>query len=154
MYRKILVALDGSDVAQAAFEHALHLGSMEDAEVLPVYIIEYSSAYYTTAVYDVTPVRDAMIEEANKVVTAANERLAAAGVRGKAQFIDKEGISPTIAQQLQDTAQEVGADLVVLGTHGRRGFQRMMLGSVAEAFLRLATCPVLLVPAKAVAEQG
>ncbi|ALM84535.1 universal stress protein [Bordetella sp. N] len=151
MYRKILVALDGSDVAQAAFEHALHLGSTEKAEVVPVYIVEYSSAYYTSAVYGVTPFRDAMTEEANKVVAAANERLAAAGVRGKARFIDKEGITQTIAQQLQETAVEEGADLVVLGTHGRRGFQRMVLGSVAEAFLRLSTTPVLLVPAKAAA---
>ncbi|MFC4273592.1 universal stress protein [Achromobacter aloeverae] len=149
MYRKILVALDGSDVAQAAFEHALHLGSKENAEVVPVYVVEYSSAYYTAAVYDVTPFRDAMIEEANKVVATANQRLQAAGVRGNARFIDKEGITQTIAQQLQETAEEEGVDLVVLGTHGRRGFQRMMLGSVAEAFLRLSTCPVLLVPAKA-----
>ncbi|WP_179284174.1 MULTISPECIES: universal stress protein [Alcaligenaceae] len=149
MYRKILVALDGSDVAQAALEHALHLGSTENAEVVPVYVVEYSSAYYSAAIYDVTPFHDAMMEEANKVVAMANERLTAAGVRGKARFIDKEGITQTIAQQLQDAAEEEGADLVVLGTHGRRGFQRMVLGSVAEAFLRLSTRPVLLVPAKA-----
>ncbi len=150
MYRKILVALDGSDVAKAAFEHALNLAIKEDAELVPVYVVEYSSAYYTAAVYDVTPFHDAMIEEANKVVTEADEKLTAAGVRGTARYIDKGGITQTIAQLLQEAAEDEGADLVVLGTHGRRGFQRMMLGSVAEAFLRLSTNPVLLVPAKAV----
>lgn len=52
-----------------------------------------------------------------------------------------------IAHRILLAAQEFNADVVVLGTHGRRGVRRLVLGSVAEHFLRIATCPVLLISA-------
>ena len=54
-----------------------------------------------------------------------------------------------------DRAKHLPADLIVMGTHGRRGFQHLLLGSVAEAVVRHAPCPVLVVPqAKVRSEQG
>jgi nucleotide-binding universal stress UspA family protein len=53
-----------------------------------------------------------------------------------------------VAHRINQTAGEWHADLIVMGTHGRRGFQRMVLGSVAERVLRGAACPVLMIPAR------
>ena len=50
------------------------------------------------------------------------------------------------AAAIMDLATELGVDLIVVGTHGRRGLERLLLGSVAEAVVRRATCPVLVVP--------
>ncbi len=57
------------------------------------------------------------------------------------------------AQELAQIAADLEADLVVVGTHGRRGIARLLLGSVAEAVVRLAPCPVLVVRPKALPEQ-
>jgi nucleotide-binding universal stress UspA family protein len=55
------------------------------------------------------------------------------------------GVTDSVADGLQRCASRLGVQLVVLGTHGRRGVRRMLLGSVAEEFVRKADCPVLLV---------
>lgn len=149
MYRQILVALDGSEIAKFAFQHALHLAKAEDAEILAIYVVEYPSTYYTAAFFDVTPFHTAMVSEANSVLADAEAKMAKAGVRGRVKMLDNGAFCETIAQQIQRCAEDSGVGLVVMGTHGRRGFQRAMLGSVAESFVRLATQPVMLIPHKA-----
>jgi nucleotide-binding universal stress UspA family protein len=72
--------------------------------------------------------------------------MARAGVKGPTRMVETELMTgEDIAHRIQRAAQEFNADLVVLGTHGRRGVRRLMLGSVAEHILRIATCPVLLI---------
>ncbi|TAL85989.1 MAG: universal stress protein [Candidimonas sp.] len=149
MYKKILVAIDGSDVATSAFEVALQLAKTENAELLPLYVIEYPNIYAPGIGYDLTPTYEALRAEGTRVTTQADARLKEEGINGKARVADEfPSVNPT-ADQIQDMADKFQADLVVMGTHGRRGFQRLMLGSVAEAFIRESTRPVLLIPRKA-----
>jgi nucleotide-binding universal stress UspA family protein len=75
-------------------------------------------------------------------------------VRGVAQVVEADLCGDGIAQCILRVATEMHADVVVMGTHGRRGFQRLVLGSVAERFVRMACCPVLLVPAEHAAVSG
>lgn len=70
---------------------------------------------------------------------------AQSGVACANELVETEPLNDDIAQTLQRCAERLGAELVVLGTHGRRGMKRIVLGSVAEHFVRIATCPVLLV---------
>ncbi|OZI18860.1 hypothetical protein CAL26_14335 [Bordetella genomosp. 9] len=148
MYRHILVAVDGSVTSERALDHAISLARVEDARILAVYIVEYPSSMYSSAFIDVEPFHDAMVEEARSVLDVAQAKFRDAGVKGAVKMVDAGVLSGTIAEQLADAAAEAGADLVVMGTHGRRGFQRLMLGSVAESFVRLSACPVMLVPHK------
>lgn len=148
MYRHILVAVDGSVTSERALDHAISLARAEHARVLAVYIVEYPSSMYSSAFIDVEPFHDAMVEEAQSVLNTAQAKFRDANVNGAVKMVDAGVLSGTIAEQLQAVAAEAGVDLVVMGTHGRRGFQRLMLGSVAESFVRLAECPVMLVPHK------
>ncbi|AOB31429.1 hypothetical protein AKI39_13115 [Bordetella sp. H567] len=146
MYRHILVAVDGSLTSERALDHAVSLAKSLHARLLGVYIIEYPSSVYTSAFIDVAPFHAAMVEEGQSVLDKVRTKLRDAGVAGDVKLVDAGALSGTIAEQIDATARETHVDLVVMGTHGRRGFQRLMIGSVAESYVRLSECPVILVP--------
>ncbi|WP_186020268.1 universal stress protein [Burkholderia gladioli] len=79
--------------------------------------------------------------------------VAAHGVKGTQLVLETEPIGEDIAATIERAARAWPAELLVMGTHGRRGWRHLMLGSVAERTLRIATCPVLLVPARMVAAE-
>lgn len=148
MYKRILVAVDGSNIANQALEHAIQLAGVIGAYVYAVYVIEYPSALYTSEVFDVEPFHMAMVDEATSVLEKAKARLKQANLSGEVKMIDTGNVGKSIAAALEDAVEASDIDLVIMGTHGRRGIQRLMLGSVAEAFVRCSTVPVMLVPGR------
>ena len=79
------------------------------------------------------------------LLDGAQKQMREMDVVGDTEIVETRGIAEDIAGTLLRFVQWSGADLVVMGTHGRRGLRRMVIGSVAERFVRHATCPVLLV---------
>jgi nucleotide-binding universal stress UspA family protein len=147
MYKHILTALDGSETSARAFDAALQIACDSDAELRPLYIVDTPLMAYDTPGYDPSILRNAMFEEGGRVTNDALAKMQLKNVRGVARIDEVNLLANSIAQRILHAATEMKADLVVMGTHGRRGFQRLVLGSVAERFVRMATCPVLLVPA-------
>ena len=138
-YDRVLVPTDGSDTAEAAERRAVGIARQFDAALDVLTVVE------TTGVgFDVrSEQRRAEWERAAKrIVDAAVERARTAGVD------DVEGAVRfgTPHQEIRTSAEERDADLIVVGTHGRTGLNRYLLGSVAERVIRLATVPVLTVP--------
>ena len=148
MYTKIMVAIDGSSIAMRALEEAMDLAKSQAAELMPVYVIEYPHTYVSDLGYDPLPVTEALINEGRRILEKAQCLLKSRHIVSQSLLVDNRPTLDSIAEQLQKAADEYGADLVVLGTHGRGGFKRLLLGSVAEAFVRLSSRPVLLVPGK------
>jgi nucleotide-binding universal stress UspA family protein len=146
MYKKILVATDGSDIGNVAFESAMQLAKAENAQIFALYVIECPKFYMPDVGYDPTPIYDALVSEGDRVTREADERLKQMNINGQSGVADNFLTGKTTAEQIQHTADAFHADLVVLGTHGRSGFKRLMLGSIAEAFVRMSTRPVLLIP--------
>ncbi|WP_118184328.1 universal stress protein [Paraburkholderia phosphatilytica] len=150
MYDRILVALDGSDTASHALDAALDLAKLTGATLQPLYVIDLPLIAFDAPGYDPSIVRSALVEEGRRVTAEATERIARAGAVGIARTIE---VSLTggedIAHCIELAARDFDADLIVMGTHGRRGMRRLVLGSVAERTVRGAPCPVLLVPAQA-----
>ncbi|APR39296.1 universal stress protein [Paraburkholderia sp. SOS3] len=149
MYSNILVALDGSETSMRALGFALRLAQESHALLHPVYVIDVPLIAFDTPGFDPVVVRDAYCEEGKRVIDVARGRMEKAGVKGRARVVEATAPAEDVAYRIQRTAIECGADLIVMGTHGRRGFRRLVLGSVAERVLRNATCPVLLIPAQA-----
>jgi nucleotide-binding universal stress UspA family protein len=149
MYSNILVALDGSDTSTRALGVALRLAQESHALLHPVYVIDVPLIAFDTPGFDPVIVRDAYCEEGRLVIDAARGRMEKAGVKGGPRVVEATAPAEDVAYRIQRAATECGADLIVMGTHGRRGFRRLVLGSVAERVLRNATCPVLLIPAHA-----
>ncbi|MCG1055388.1 universal stress protein [Mycetohabitans sp. B5] len=145
MYHRILVAIDGSHTSRHAFNAALDLAASEGAQLQPVFVVDDVPLYYSVPGYDPSIVMRAQTEEGQRVIDEAADAMRARGITGTPQILTTssfEGIAECIVQ----AAQAFNADLLVLGTHGRRGVRRLLLGSVAEQTLRLAQLPVLLIP--------
>ncbi|MGU7772169.1 universal stress protein [Burkholderia sp. MR1-5-21] len=146
MYSNILVALDGSETASQALDAALTLASRTGARLTPVYVVDFLVPAYDVAGYDPSILIDAFRKEGLRVADDAANRMAALGVPGTPQIIDTDP-GEDVAERILAFARQTGADLIVMGTHGRRGFRRVLLGSVAERVLRGATRPVLMITA-------
>lgn len=152
MYRRIHVAVDGSETSLLALDHALALAKDQQARVRLVHAIEsvqqlvaFSGGYP----FDAGELLDSLRQEGQQILARARERAEAAGVKCETALVETGEASATRAATLlvQD-AKSWDADLMVLGTHGRRGFDRVLVGSVAESVVRIATLPVLLVRAR------
>jgi nucleotide-binding universal stress UspA family protein len=149
MYKHILVAIDGSETSELALETALQAAQDNNAELHPLYVVDNPAMSYDVPGYDPSVLRNAMLEEGKRVTDEALAKMHLRNVRGAAQIDEVDLTFDSIAKRILIAADAVKADLVVMGTHGRRGFQRLVLGSVAERFVRMAHCPVLLVPGRA-----
>ncbi|KWK49259.1 universal stress protein UspA [Burkholderia stagnalis] len=143
----ILVALDGSETSSSALDAALTLASESAARLTPVYVVDYFLPVYDMYGYDPSILLDAFREEGQRVTQDAAKRMKTRGVSGTPRMVTVEPVGEDVAQRILIVAKEIDADLIVMGTHGRRGFRRLVLGSVAERVLRRAACPVLLIPA-------
>ena len=141
MFRRISVALDRSDAAQEAFAVALQLAKTERAELGVCSVVDPIVIAGTSLP---SPAMDLVIRdmevEARRLVTEAVERAHQAGIRASGHA--GNGLP---AFELLRYADAFNADLIVIGTHGRRGFKHFLLGSVAEEILREASIPVLVV---------
>lgn len=147
MYQRILVALDGSDTSERALDAALQMAHDENAQLQPLFVVDVPLMAYDVPAYDPSFIRNAIVEEGTHVIDGAVERMRKAGVQGTPRLMEADPVADDVARCIQRAASDFKADLVVMGTHGRRGFQRLMLGSVAEHFLRVAECAVLMISA-------
>jgi nucleotide-binding universal stress UspA family protein len=150
MYERILVALDGSELAERVLPHvealAKAFGStliLLQATTSPAKLIaELSGAEVdiTPAIMDPTEILEEEQQEVGEYLAGAAARLKAAG--WTVQTDEPEG-DP--ADTIVKRAAELEADLIAMTTHGRSGFGKLIFGSVAESVLHHARCPVLLV---------
>jgi nucleotide-binding universal stress UspA family protein len=145
MYRHILVAWDGSESSKRALSEAIRMASLAHGKLTVAYVVDSSTSFAYAGEYDPLALTRALRIDGERALADARAQMAEHGVEGVTEIVETEGLAEDIATCLQRTAERIGADLVVLGTHGRRGIRRMVIGSVAERFVRFSTCPVLLV---------
>lgn len=145
MYKKILVPIDGSATSNHALDTAVALAKTFGANLRLVHVIEemaYLTGYDPLGGYSGDLI-GIMRESGSKVLADAVARAKAAGVDADTMLFDRLG--ERLAETVAHSAKDWGADLIVLGTHGRRGVGRLLMGSGAEQIIRLAPVPVLVV---------
>ena len=145
MYRKILCPVDGSDASLRGLEHALALAKDQSARVRILNVIDelvMVSMMAEPAGVAFDDILESMRTQGRKVLERALTRAKAAGVKAEAVQVESRG--RPVADAILDDARRSRADVIVMGTHGRRGLNRLLLGSDAERVLRDATVPVLL----------
>ncbi len=144
MYQRILVPVDGSETANKALVAALQMARDANGQVHLVHVVEGLSPMaadpygaYSGEVIEV------MRQSGSKILEDALVLAKAAGVSADTELFDNFG--DRLADVVADAATRFRADLVVVGTHGRRGMGRLLLGSGAEQIIRLSPVPVLVV---------
>jgi nucleotide-binding universal stress UspA family protein len=137
--RRILVAHDFSETAESALQLALDLAEKIGARVTIVHA--YEAVYgFPESVELKADILAAVEKTASKSLGDLTARTQRSGV--EIQSLLRHGAAWS---EINAAAKDVGADLIVIGTHGRRGIARALLGSVAEKVVRTAPCPVLTV---------
>jgi nucleotide-binding universal stress UspA family protein len=147
MYDRILVPTDGSDVAEAAVDHALDLAEKYDAEVHALYVVDIDSVNFSLGTEQVDRLKQGRFDEMGELKDRADEATgavaASAAERGVEVVEHVSGGRPH--KVIGDYAEDHGVDLIVMGSHGRAGVRRALLGSVTERTLRSTHVPVLVV---------
>jgi universal stress protein A len=142
---KVLVPIDFSPSARAALEYATFVAGKFGAELLVAHVWE-PPGYVgpdTLALLPVGSGQPGWEQTRNEVQREVDHFLARAPARPKGLAVRVEAGEPS--DTILQLAKEFGADLIVMGTHGRTGLSRLLIGSVAEAVLRRSTCPVLTI---------
>lgn len=154
MYRKILVPVDGSPTSNRGLQEAIKLAKLTGARLRLMHVVdELALASGLEAATMLTGEMVQMLRDSGaRLLAKAQARVDKAGVPVDTVLADS--LAGRICDQVADQARSWHADLIVLGTHGRRGFGRLLLGSDAEMIVRLATVPVLLVRAPEAAKPG
>ena len=146
MYAKILVPVDGSDTADRGLQEAIAMATKLDAKLLLLHVIdpypmiggvEYASAAAWREC------NESVRASGKRVLEAAHTAAVAAGVAVEDR-LDDSGAS-RVADVITETARAQNCDLIVMGTHGRRGFSHLAMGSDAERVARQSPVPLLLV---------
>jgi nucleotide-binding universal stress UspA family protein len=146
MYQRILVPIDGSPLAQRGFEHALGLAKACKASLLLLHVVEsYPMMAEMAAAGSWDLISTNLREYGQRVLDEAHGAARDAGVASEARLED--GVAARVCDVIVDQAKERHCDLIVMGTQGRRGISRALLGSDAESVVHISPVPVLLVRA-------
>jgi nucleotide-binding universal stress UspA family protein len=148
MYQRILVPVDGSPVSNRGLAEAIALARLTAGRLRLIHVVDGLSLAmgdiaFTSETGEILPLLRAGGE---KILAAAQRQFEGTGV--PFETVLRDTLAGRVCDLVVEEATDWSADLIAIGTHGRRGVGRMLLGSDAEQILRLAPVPVLLVRAQ------
>ena len=148
MYKRILVPVDGSPTSMAGLREAVRLAKAQRAKLRLVHVVDELAVMLNfDGYYESGDLVGVLRDAGKKLIAEAAAFARKHGVKAETSMIDSVGVR--VADAIVKDAGKWRADLLVIGTHGRRGVTRMVLGSDAEAVLRETRVPVLLVRSRA-----
>lgn len=145
MYKRILVATDGSTLSKKAVSSAVELAALSGAELVAVKVTpRYPQSYFEGSLplsaTEISKIENQWTDAAQKVVDAVAKAAKAKGVSVKAVVVKSDVVSDAVIA----TAKKHKVDLIVMASHGRRGIKRLLLGSETQQVLTHASVPVLV----------
>jgi nucleotide-binding universal stress UspA family protein len=141
-YKKILVPIDASQTAQAAAAQATALARDQSAALRFVVVVEAHGLMASAP-----ELLTVMVNDARLLLDTWVNKVLAPGLDVSSAILETSKTTPRVADVILSEARRWGADLIVIGSHGRSGVRRMILGSVAEGVAQRSTVPVLIVHA-------
>ena len=144
IYKRILAPIDGSDPSRRGLDEAIALAKDQGATLHLLFVIDASMrSIDPTAFIDREELVGALRNTAQAVLGKGEQLALDRGV--KVQTLMRETSDPRVSPAIVDEARKLDCDLIVMGTHGRRGLSHLVLGSDAEAVVKTSPVPVMLV---------
>ena len=143
MYQKILVPFDGSATSERALQEAINLAKHHQAQLELVHVFEDILYWVDENYINYAELQETIKTSSAKTLKQAQALVQQAGLTAETKLLEAK--SERMANVILAEAERWQAELIVIGTHGRSGFSRLVLGSVAEGVVRSASMPVLLV---------
>lgn len=145
-YQRILIAIDGSETSNLALQEGIKLAKALNAQVALAYVADIATAVIgEDLTFGVEQYRKSIIAIGEQLLEKKRTLAEVEGVSVEVHLLELTQKTKRIAESLVDDATQWRADLIVIGTHGRRGISKFFLGSVAEEAIRITTTPVLLI---------
>jgi nucleotide-binding universal stress UspA family protein len=148
MFKRIVVAVDASDTGELALQTAIGLAAEWRAQLRIVHAVDLVNLNAGAEFLDQPRLSEDIVRNGQEVLSRSETKATASGVTFETHLIMIETLKQSASEAIAGDAEAWGADLIVIGTHGRRGLRRLFLGSVAEGVARAATTPVLLIRGK------
>lgn len=148
MYNRVLVPIDGSETSRRALREAVRIGQCQQAAEIRVLHVLDTISYVPQTEPAPSYVKEIYAQArkyGQELLEQARQEVERAGLHAETRLVELRRASDRVPQVIADEAKNMPADLLVMGTHGRRGLNHLLLGSVAEGVMRLTPCPVLLV---------
>lgn len=144
MYKQILCPVDGSSSSNCGMAEAIKLAKDQNAKLRFLHVVDmYFPVLDATGDFNVVNIDDILRKNGKKVLKKAEAAAIKAGVAADCEMV--EAIGARISKLVVNQAKAWPADLIVIGTHGLRGVERLVMGSDAETIVRMSPVPVLLV---------
>ena len=145
MYRRILVATDGSPLSKKAVTHAIGLAADSSAElialkVVPRYPVAYFEGSITYKAKDIARAEKQWADDAQALLDGVRAQAQATGVKARTAIVK----SDLVAESIIAAARKHKAELIVMASHGRKGIKRLLLGSETQHVLTQSSLPVLV----------
>ncbi|STY29896.1 universal stress protein [Legionella wadsworthii] len=141
MYKQIMVAVDDSEASVLALKEAIKLAKNQKSKICVIHIVD--------TLYEGDVDRESFVEltkqQGQQVLNSMKKILSRSKVEFDMKLTELTPSKPQIAEKLIDEAKGFSADLIVIGTHSRRGIHHLLSGSVAEEIMRISKTPVLLI---------
>jgi nucleotide-binding universal stress UspA family protein len=148
MYKQILCPVDGSSTSDCGVTHAIELAKNQKANLHFLHVVDnYFPIVDVTGDLNYIDITDRLREHGKKILTQARESAKLAGVSASVKLV--ASTRGQIYKSILNHVNKCHADLIIMGTHGLRGIERLVMGSDAETIARTSPVPVLLVRTKA-----
>jgi nucleotide-binding universal stress UspA family protein len=145
--RRVLCPVDFSDFSRHALDYAAGIARWYDARITALHVVPPITSMLPVSGEGLYPPLVFRPEDLEQFRTELEAFVRGSGI----EALDTEVVQGSVPREIARLARALPADLLVMGSHGRSGFERLMLGSVTEKLLRTAPCPVLTVPIRAAA---
>jgi len=149
MYKRILIAVDGSNTSDLALEEALKLAAEHQSQLRIVHVVDVLMFFAgEPGFFYIVGLEKAIVESGERLRQKAAATAGRGGIKAETKLLRIEDSSQRIADMIVGEATAWPTELIVVGTHGRRGLSHLFLGSVAEGIVRISPVPVLLIRGK------
>jgi len=148
VYQRILVPVDGSMTSERALDEVIKFAQHQHAQVELTHVLEDVGYADDENYINYVELVDSMKLNGERILAQAQHKLNQAGLSVRCTLLEAHG--ERIANVISTAAKDQSADLIIIGTHGRTGFNRMLMGSVAEGVVRTAHIPILLIRGSAI----
>lgn len=145
MYKNILIAVDSSETSKRALHEAIELTKALQGKLCIIHIENETLSNWTGVPIDVAEYNESLQESCKGILSETKAQALESGIEVECHLINATNCNLGIPECILDYANTWKADLIVIGTHGRSGLSRFLLGSVAEELIRVSSIPVLLV---------
>ncbi len=143
MYQRFLVPIDGSATSEHALDEAIKFAQQQKAHIEVLYVVEDILFSENDDYNYYAELRHLLRSNGEKILARAQNKISQAGIEHETKLMVSQG--ERIVDVIIKEAKNNSADLIIIGTHGRTGFSRILLGSVAEGVVRTAHIPILLI---------